>query len=130
MTAVNVDGTGVGEKVAYTGWRPEHQTTEAREAVQQWTARKMAAGEILDPHDPDMLMCLDKADIVSRYQLLLHQAEITKRDMQAHHDYERRRLIEAVGYAREWWTHCVKLRHAGRKTAQLADMPDRKEGDR
>ncbi len=108
--------------MTYTPWEPSHQTSEARAAVEAWAARKMAAGETLDPHDPEMLMLLDKGDIVSRYQLLLSQMRHKERDMRAHHDYELRRVRETAEDALRWWSHCLGLRRQKRKTANLADM--------
>lgn len=114
--------------MTYTHWNPADQTPEARANVQAWADRKMKSGEMLDPHDPEMLMCLDKGDIVSRYLLLLEQSRTDKRQTAEHHDYEMRRMREAVTLAAQWWKHCLTLRHQKRKTAQLADMPTTDRG--
>lgn len=115
--------------MGYQHWNPEtDQTPEARAAVQAWAERKMSAGETLDPHDPEMLICLDKGDIVSRYLLLLEQSNSRARQDREYHESERRRLVAAVENAARWWSHCVELRRRGRKTAQLSDMPDRGVG--
>ncbi|WP_159026010.1 hypothetical protein [Prescottella equi] len=94
------------------------QTDEARAAVQEWAAR----ATFHDPHDPEMLMCLDKGDIVSRYLLLLHQRDHERRSTAEHHAAELRRLRETVAAAGRWWDHCRSLRRRGRKTANLTDM--------
>lgn len=109
-------------------WLPEMQTDESKAAVQAWVDKKMVAGAVIDAHDPEFLFCLDKVDIISRYQLLLQQSRSREESTRVHHEIEIRRLKSTVEKAARWWDHCLKLRHGGRKTANLADMnPSEKE---
>lgn len=103
-------------------WSPEMQTDEAKAAVQAWVDKKIAAGAVIDAHDPEFLFCLDKVDIISRYQLLLQQSRSREESTRVHYESEIRRLKSTVEKAGRWWDHCLKLRHGGRKTAILAGM--------
>jgi hypothetical protein len=94
------------------------QTEVARDALRALNERR---GNV-DPHDPELLYCLDKVDVISRYQLLLNQFEAYKRDTAEHHEADMYRLKKAVAQSARWWTHCLRLRQQKRKTAQLADM--------
>jgi len=99
-------------------WYPDMETEESRRAVRELVARR----GVPDPHDPEFLLCLDKVDIISRYQLLLQQTNARELSNKQHHDSELRRLRETVEHAGRWWNHCLALRHKKRKTANLADM--------
>lgn len=115
--------------MSYTDWDPRSQTDEAKTAFEEWVRRAHMEGRPLDPHDPEMLMCLDKGDIVSRYQLLLHGSRMKLEEERKFHEAEKRRLVESVGDAARWWKYCLSLRARKRKTVQLSDMFPAKVGD-
>lgn len=101
-------------------WSPSQQTEEARAALRAFV--EATPDRYRDPHDPEMLMCLDKGDIVSRYQLLVQQSEARRRSDREHYDSELARLRKVVAHAAKWWDHCLALERQGRKTARLAEM--------
>lgn len=110
--------------MTYTPWDPRTATPEAKAAWQQWFDARLEAGlPVNDPHDPEMLLCLDKHDIVDRYQILLQSIRGREREMRTVHEFEVRQLKERAAAAVEWWRHCAELRRQKRKTAHLADMP-------
>lgn len=103
-------------------WYPDMQTDESRQASKKWVDSRRGAGVKLDPHDPEFLLCLDKVDIISRYQMLVDQHERYKKSSSEFHESEKRRLKATVEKAGRWWDHCLELRRQKRKTAHLADM--------
>jgi hypothetical protein len=104
------------------------QTEEAKRSAADYVARKLAAKEPLDAHDPEFLYCLDKVDIISRYGMLVDQHERYKQTTAEFHEGEIRRLKATIEKAGRWWDHCLKLRREKRKTAHLADMfPEERE---
>lgn len=112
----------MGEERKPWHWYPDMQTDEAKQASAEWIQRKLAAKERMTAHDPEYLLCLDKVDIISRYQLLVDQFETYKSSTHEFHESEKRRLKETIEKAGRWWDHCLGLRRQKRKTAQLADM--------
>lgn len=108
-----------GERLKPWHWRPDMQSDESRQALAALHERR---GYSIDPHDPELLLCLDKVDIISRYQLLVQQRESERRQTAEFHESEMRRLKAAIGNAGQWWDHCIDLRRRKRKTANLADM--------
>lgn len=108
---------GVTNRVPWH-WYPDMETEESRRAVRELLARR----GVPDPHDPEFLFCLDKVDIISRYQLMLMESERRKESDRQHHDSEIQRLRKTVESAAKWWNHCLQLRHQKRKTVNLADM--------
>lgn len=119
----------------YTNWRTDTmQSDQARMNIAAFTADDERVRALHDESHPghrqanaDFLMCLDKGDIVSRYQLLEMQMKSQLLSQRTHHEQEVSQLRALVGAAGEWWNTCVKARRAGRKTIQIALMP---EGDR
>lgn len=109
----------MAEPRQWTGWDPDTETDEAKAALAAFHAS--ARGPV-SPHDPAMLMCLDKADVVSRYQLLHVQSEYRVRQMRD--DAARREawLRETIDHAADWWDRCVQARREGRKTIRLEGM--------
>ncbi|USH45582.1 hypothetical protein SEA_PHABULOSO_87 [Gordonia phage Phabuloso] len=113
----------------YVNWDPQTmETDEAKKNVAAFTAD----GRLVALHDDthpdhrqawaDYMMCLDKGDIISRYQLSLDQHASEMRRWLGHYDREVARLRSTVGAAGRWWNICIKARRS-RKTIRLDQMP-------
>lgn len=100
-------------------WYADMKTDESKQAVQELLERR---GFGVDPHDPEFLLCLDKVDVISRYQMLLSQREAAAKSTEEFHQSELKRLRKTVEHAGRWWDHCILLRQRKRKTVNLADM--------
>lgn len=104
-----------------TGWNPSMRSTESIAAVQAYMDRRYADEDhdCFDPHDPEFLACLDKADLISRYTLLVDQSSRKLVEMREHYDHETAALRRTVTKAGTWWTHCRRLKRQGRKMVAL-----------
>lgn len=115
----------------YVNWRTDTmQTDSSRAEIREFSATGDNVRALHDASHPehrqanaDYLMCLDKGDIVSRYLLLEQQAESEARNLRETYEFQLRQLSELTTAARAWWAHCIRSKHAGRKTVRTEDMP-------
>lgn len=115
----------------YVPWDTRRdETQEARDNFAAYLADGRAAA-LHDTNHPDheqavcdMLMCLDKADVISRSRREIASLQRQLRDARQFHHRECSRLRATVKSAGQWWDMCVAASRNGRKTIRLDQMPE------